>query len=599
MSSDAVSDSRPDVGDDLPAGTDGGQADPAADAPPTASMTTGTATSTPRARSGLDGWWYRQRRRYSFVGMTLALVFLWLSATPSLLPREALFQGAVSGASAALGYCLGVLLAWLARFMVSRPEPWQPAWLRFWTVLGVIALIGTAVMIYWWGHWQDEIRDLMGVERLSWTAYPLTVVLAALVFFLLMSIGQAWASAVRWLVRKLELIAPPRVSAVVAGTVAVVFTLFVLNGVVANYSMQWLNSTFAAVNDETTADSTPPTSSLRSGGPGSLVTWDSLGRQGRIFVSNGPTREALSAFNRAPAAEPIRSYVGLGSGSDLRANAQLAAAELERAGGLDRAVVAIGSTTGTGWINRSTVDSLEYMYNGNTATVSMQYSYLPSWLSFLVDQERARQAGRALFEAVDERIRARPEAQRPKVVVFGESLGSFAAESAFGTIPALSARTDGALFVGPTFNNTLWIDTTRDRDPGSPEWLPIYHDGLQARFIADAGDLSRPDAPWKPGRIVYLQHASDPITWWSPDLILNKPDWLREKRGPDVLSSMHWIPFVTFLQVSADMAVSTGVPDGHGHNYLAAIPWAWAAILQPPGWTAAKTDALEPLLRRD
>ncbi|UAK39239.1 alpha/beta-hydrolase family protein [Gordonia bronchialis] len=531
--------------------------------------------------------------------MTLALVFLWLSATPSLLPREALFQGAVSGASAALGYCLGVLLAWLARFMVSRPEPWQPARLRFWTVLGVIALIGTTVMIYWWGHWQDEIRDLMGVERLSWTAYPLTVVLAALVFFLLMSIGQAWASAVRWLVRKLELIAPPRVSAVVAGTVAVVFTVFVLNGVVANSSMQWLNSTFAAVNDETTADSTPPTSSLRSGGPGSLVTWDSLGRQGRIFVSNGPTREALSEFNRAPAAEPIRSYVGLGSGSDLRANAQLAAAELERAGGLDRAVVAIGSTTGTGWINRSSVDSLEYMYNGNTATVSMQYSYLPSWLSFLVDQERARQAGRALFEAVDERIRARPEAQRPKVVVFGESLGSFAAESAFGTIPALSARTDGALFVGPTFNNTLWIDTTRDRDPGSPEWLPIYHDGLQARFIADAGDLSRPDAPWKPGRIVYLQHASDPITWWSPDLILDKPDWLREKRGPDVLSSMHWIPFVTFLQVSADMAVSTGVPDGHGHNYLAAIPWAWAAILQPPGWTAAKTDALEPLLRRD
>lgn len=143
--------------------------------------------------------------------MTFALVFLWLSATPSLLPREALFQGAVSGASAALGYCLGVFLAWLARFMVSRPEPWQPARLRFWTVLGVIALIGTTVMIYWWGHRQDEIRDLMGVERLSWTAYPLTVVLAALVFFLLMSIGQAWASAVRWLVRKLELIAPPRV----------------------------------------------------------------------------------------------------------------------------------------------------------------------------------------------------------------------------------------------------------------------------------------------------------------------------------------------------------------------------------------------------
>ena len=38
----------------------------------------------------------------------------------------------------------------------------------------------------------------------------------------------------------------------------------------------------------------------------------------------------------------------------------------------------------------------------------MQYSFLPSWLSFLVDKENARQAGQALFEAVDELVRALP-----------------------------------------------------------------------------------------------------------------------------------------------------------------------------------------------
>ena len=104
---------------------------------------------------------------------------------------------------------------------------------------------------------------------------------------------------------------------------------------------------------------------------------------------------------------------------------------------------------------------------------------------------------------------------------------------------------------------------------------------------------------WVPGRAVYLQHASDPISWWSPRLILREPDWLNEARGRDVLPAMHWIPFVTFLQVSADMAVSTGVPDGHGHFYLAAIPAAWAEILQPPGWTPEKTEKLIPLLSRD
>jgi uncharacterized membrane protein len=220
-------------------------------------------------------------------------------------------------------------------------------------------------------------------------------------------------------------------------------------------------------------------------------------------------------------------------------------------------------------------------------------------LSFLVDKERARQAGLALFEAVSERVRAIPEAERPKLVVFGERLGSFGGEAAFGTIPDIAARTNGALFSGPTFNNTLWRDTTENRDAGSPQVLPIYDSGAQVRFIADQDDLSRPDTEWKSGRIVYLQHSSDPITWWSPRLTLNRPDWLEEPRGPDVLDAMRWFPFVTFLQVSADMAVSTSVPDGHGHDYLSALPYSWAAILQPPGWTDAKTAALLPRLSRD
>lgn len=543
--------------------------------------------------------WAAYRARISFTGQCGALILLWLSATPSLLPRDALFQGVVSGGAAALGYGLGVFFSWLVRFMISRDERWpNPPW-RFWTGLAGVFVIGTAVMFYWFGRWQNEIRDLMGVDRLSWSAYPQIVVIALVVYVILMLIGQGWGAGVVWLVGKLNHVAPPRISAVAGLAVVVLVTVLVLNGVVANYSMQWLNASFAAANDETKADTTPPTDGLRSGGPGSLVSWSSLGREGRIFVSRGPSVEQLSTFNGAPAREPVRAFVGLGSGNDLRANAALAATELVRAGGLTRRVIAIGATTGSGWLNKATVDSLEYMYNGDVATVSMQYSYLPSWLSFLVDSERARQAGSALFEAVDARVRALPEAQRPKVVVFGESLGSFGAEAAFGTVPTVAARTDGALFVGPTFNNTLWSDATTGRDAGSPQWLPIVADGATVRFIAEPADLDRPAAPWPGPRVVYLQHASDPIAWWSPDLILSRPDWLREARGRDVLGAMTWIPFVTFLQVSADMAVSVNVPDGHGHHYLSAIPYAWARILNPPGWTDDKTRALLGHLRRD
>ena len=165
--------------------------------------------------------------------------------------------------------------------------------------------------------------------------------------------------------------------------------------------MSSLNNTFEAVNDETDPDIAAPTTPLRSGGPQSLVTWESLGHQGRVFMSAGPTVEELTKFNGRPAIEPIRAYAGLNSADGIKATAALAAQELRRTGGLDRAVVAVATTTGTGWINEAEASSLEYMYNGDTAIVSMQYSFLPSWLSFLVDKENARQSGQALFEAVD------------------------------------------------------------------------------------------------------------------------------------------------------------------------------------------------------
>ncbi|MGB0969820.1 MAG: alpha/beta-hydrolase family protein, partial [Mycobacterium sp.] len=105
--------------------------------------------------------------------------------------------------------------------------------------------------------------------------------------------------------------------------------------------------------------------------------------------------------------------------------------------------------------------------------------------------------------------------------------------------------------------------------------------------------------PWGQPRVVYLQHASDPIAWWSPDLLFAEPDWLREPRGYDVSPDTMWIPIVTFLQVSADMAVAVNVPDGHGHVYVQDVANAWAAVMSPPGWTPEKTEKLRPLLHSD
>jgi uncharacterized membrane protein len=549
----------------------------------------------PREKPAKRPWWLRH---YTFTGTAVGLVFLWFSMTPSLLPRGPLFQGIVSGAAGATGYGLGVFAVWLWRYMLSKDSsPPAPRWA--WIALVIVGIIGQILMIIWFHVWQDDVRDLFGVRRLGFWDHPLAAVLSVVTLFVFVEIGQLIGKLVRYLVRQLERVAPPRVSAVVVVVLLLALTIALLNGVVVRFAMSTINKTFSAVNDETDPEFPAPTSRLRSGGPESLASWESLGHQGRVFVSAGPTVDELTKFNGKPAIEPIRAYAGLHSADGIKATAALAAEELRREGGLNRAVVAVATTTGTGWINEAEASALEYMYNGNSAIVSMQYSFLPSWLSFLVDKENARQAGQALFEAVDAMIREMPEAQRPKLVVFGESLGSFGGEAPFLALNNLVARTDGALFSGPTFNNTIWEDLTRNRDKGSPMWLPIYDKGENVRFAARADNLGRPPDPWGQPRAAYLQHASDPIAWWNVDLVFAKPDWLREPRGYDVSPRMEWIPVVTFLQVSADMAVAVDVPDGHGHVYVRDVANAWAALLQPPGWTPEKTEKLRPLLTND
>src|SRR5246127_3649797 len=391
-------------------------------------------TASPEPKPAQKPWWIRH---YTFTGTAVGLLFLWFSMTPSLLPRTALFQGLVSGVSGAIGYGLGVFAVWLVRYMRTRnysppPPPWA------WKVLIPVGVIGMVIMAIRFHVWQDQVRDLMGVAHLEWYDYPEAAILSLVVLFALVEIGQF----IRWLVSfmggRLDRIVPFRLSVTIVVILLVTLTVTLLNGVVIKFTKNKLNSTFNAVNEEGKAETEAPKSTLRSGGPQSLVQWETLGHQGRIFVQAGPSVAKLSAFNDAPATEPIRAYAGLNSADGIGATAELAAAELERTGGLQRAVVAVATTTGTGWINEAEADALEYMYNGNTAIVSMQYSFLPSWLSFLVDKENARRAGQALFEAVDKRVRQLPEGQRPKLVVFGESLGSFGGEAPFlslNTIP--------------------------------------------------------------------------------------------------------------------------------------------------------------------
>ena len=205
--------------------------------------------------------------------------------------------------------------------------------------------------------------------------------------------------------------------------------------------VDWANSTYSTFDDETPPDIVQPTSPLRSGSPESLVPWDTLGYEGRNFAGGGPTVDQLQEFAGAgtPVKEPIRVYAGLKSADGQEAQAQLAVDELERTGAFDRSVLAVVTVTGTGWVDPVAAASLEYMHHGDTAIVGTQYSYLPSWISFLVDLDKAEENGRVLVDAVTERWSELPEATRPELLIYGISLGSYGSEHAYNG-PTCSSR---------------------------------------------------------------------------------------------------------------------------------------------------------------
>jgi uncharacterized membrane protein len=534
---------------------------------------------------------FLRRWRYGYIGLAGATIFFCLSATPSLLPRGWLFQGVISGLLAALGYGLGVLTGSVARLVLGRqrlPAPSRTAW----RVLAVTATV-LIVLFCWWGSaWQRDIHRLMGMPAPPRGGYVIVILIAVPVFAALVGLVRLLRRAGGRLASFLGRWIPATAARAVSVVVVLALAIGVANGVVLRGLFRVADSSFATINGETQPDVRTPTSSSRSGGPGSLVTWSSLGNQGRSFVGGGPTTTELQRFSGVPAEEPIRVYAGLGIAPTPEERAAVAVRELQRTGAFSRRVLCVITTTGTGWVNAAAVDPLEYMYNGDTALVSMQYSYLPSWISFLVDQDRARDAGRALFSDVYAVWSHLPRGDRPKLLVFGESLGSFGAETAFSGSEDMQARTDGVLLVGPPNNNTLWREFVADRDPGSRAVLPSYQQGVTVRFAADPGNLRQPPTEWSRPRVLYLQHASDPITWWSPRLMLSRPDWLAEPRAADVSQRMRWYPFVTFWQVTVDMALSENVPPGHGHDFGTAPVWAWATIAPPDGWTADRTAAL-------
>lgn len=545
----------------------------------------------------LLNWIVRLWKSFSVTGLLVGTLFFAASLTPSLIPRTLLTQGALSGVALAAGYGLGVLGHWLWSYL-ELPDP-RPRVARVIKLVASAACLAIAGLFLWQTYdWQNSIRLVMEMEPVD-TVHPFRIGLLALgVFGAVMIIARLFRIILLLVSRSLRRHIPHRVSNVIGTAVAVGLFWALIDGVLLEFGLRTADESFRQVDALIEEGLDQPMIPLKTGSPSSLIAWEDLGRLGRRYILSGPTGEAMSRFFGEGVPQPIRVYAGLTSAETPEERAKLAVDELKRLGGFEREVLIVITPPGTGWIDRAAIDTVEYLHRGDIASVAVQYSYLPSWLSLLVRPDYGVETAKALFAEVYEYWTKLPKDERPRLYLHGLSLGAMNSDLSTDFLDVIGDPFQGALWSGPPFTSKTWQMATSNRRPETPAWLPRFRDDRLIRFANQWGTLGPPDAEWGPVRILFLQYGSDPVTFFDPVAVYRRPDWMERPRAPDVSPELRWIPIVTALQLSVDIAEATNSPPGYGHVYAAEdYIEAWIQVTEPVGWTPKEIGRLKKLFR--
>ena len=525
----------------------------------------------------------------SFLGVIAALAMYAVSVSPSLMARSWTWHAVASGILVACGYVAGVVVQNVAQLVIrltgltiSASEPVE---------LGFRIGIGALFALWWLYAVIQSYRRarkaaaLVNMPGETFGEYLLGTAGAVVVSWMLLRIVGALNGLCWMLIASLDAHMPRPAAIVVSMVILFAIMFFLTSKVILRGGIGFFRRKAEQLNMRTARGIYQPVVPERSASPASSVTWESVGGQGRVFLGRGPSRLDIAQVCGGVAMEPIRVYSGMPTGgSGIEQAAATVVAELHRTGAFDRAVILIAASTGSGWVDEWQVQPLEFLTRGNCATASLQYSYVPSVLNWLTGLEPAQEASAALFAAVRAELDLMDEADRPALFVCGESLGAFASQSVFESFEDVLARVDGALWVGTPAFTPMHAALTAARHKGSPEVAPVVNNGRRVRFVNEPSDLrtdlyGRELGPWGFPRVVYAQHPSDPVVWWTNKLIWTQPDWLRERAGRDVSLNVEFTRFATYIQVLADLPVAGTAPGGHGHTYHEELIPLWRGIL--------------------
>ncbi|MGC5629232.1 alpha/beta-hydrolase family protein [Georgenia sp. Z1344] len=521
-------------------------------------------------------------------GSSGAQIATWVALGPSLLPRQWWMTAVNVGLSQAYGYLVGEGVVGVARGagrlarvssdLSPRAErrvkaAWQGA-------LGV----GTGAAFLLSLRRQREIAELADTAPVSAVGQAAGLAAGTAGFGAVLLAARATTAGAHAISPAVRRVAPKVLVPALSTGIAAAGVLYASDRFLVRRVLRRLAVQAKDQNARRAPGRSEPLEPERSGSAASAESFDTLGRHGQVFVSDGPRRADIERVTGRPAREPIRAYAGFLEDREIEETAAAACRELIRAGGLERSAVFVLTGTGSGWVQEWNGSSIEYLTGGDCAIVSMQYSYLPSGLAFVYDRQTARRAGVALFEAVERAVRALPEDRQPKLFVGGESLGTDGGLAAFSSAADMLARTDGGVWIGTPRFTRMWRELVASSRRGSPEVLPIVDHGRHVRFVSRPSELTHgafgePYVEWESPRFVFHQHSNDPVVMWSPDLLWRAPRWIREKAGRQVSTAVNWYPWVTFWQIAVDMPRSVTLHGGTAHSYHSELLPSWAAVL--------------------
>lgn len=293
-----------------------------------------------------------------------------------------------------------------------------------------------------------------------------------------------------------------------------------------------------------------PKSIYLSGGSKSLVEWDTLSVQGRRHIGTALTAANIKKVMNEPALQPIRIFVGLDSANTEEERVKLALAELERTNAYDRKHILVVSPTGTGYVNYVMSESVEYQTRGDVASVTIQYSKRPSPMSLDRVGEGHIQY-RMLLNGINRRIRSMPARKRPRVILFGESLGAWTSQDALmnsGTDGLKALSIDRALWIG-TPMGSKWKDQvlSNNKLDTDSELIGCF-DSYEE--VEDLDTEARNSL-----RYVMVTHHNDPIAQFGLKLLIQQPEWITDetKRPKGFDDSTQYRSPTLFIQTLVDM----------------------------------------------